>query len=99
MKTKARIILCGLAMVIALCYVNFASAKSDFATGAGASAYVNLDFQIVIPRVVYFRVGTTGALNIDTINFGPTATEGATPGVVTGGTGGDVGSATFVLQN
>ena len=44
MKTKARIILFGLAMVIALFYVNFASAESNLATGAGPqSAAVNLD--------------------------------------------------------
>ena len=90
MKTKARIILFGLVLVMALCYTNFARAESDFATGVGANAVVNLDFQIVIPRFVYFRVGTAGATNIDTINFAPTATEVAT-GVVTGGTGGNVG--------
>ena len=45
MKTKARIILFGLVMVIALCYVSFAKADSNFATGAGPqSAAVNLVF-------------------------------------------------------
>ena len=92
MKTKARITLFGLVMLIALCYANFANAESNSATGAGPqSAAVNLDFQIVIPRFVYFRVGTVGAGNIDTINFNPTPTEVTTPGAVTAGTGGDVG--------
>ncbi len=91
MKTKARITLFGLVMVIALCYVNLARAESNFATGAGASASARLDFQIVIPRFVYFRVGTAGAGNIDTINFNPTATDVATPGALTAGTGGDAG--------
>lgn len=89
MKTKARMILFGLVLVIALCYANFASAESSFATGAGPqSASVNLDFQIVIPRFVYFQVGTAGA--IDRINFNPTATDVATPGAITAGTGGDL---------
>ena len=45
MKTKARIILLGLVMVIALCYVNFANAESNFATVAGPqSTAVNLVF-------------------------------------------------------
>ncbi len=75
-------------MVIALCYVNFANADTDFATGAGATASVDLDFQIVIPRFIYFRVGTVGSIN--TINFSPTATEVAT-GATINGTGGDAG--------
>jgi len=92
MKTKARITLFGLVMVIGLCYANFASAESNFATGAGPqSAAVNLDFQIVIPKFIYFRVGPAGALNIDTINFNPTATDVTTPGAITAGTGGDAG--------
>ena len=94
MKTKARITLLGLVMVISLCYVNFANAESNFATGAGPqSAAVRLDFQIVIPKFIYFRVGTAGAGAgfIDTINFSPTAIEVATPGAITAGTGGDVG--------
>ncbi len=56
MKTKARIILLGLVMAIALCYVNFANAESNSAIGAGATASARLDFQIVIPPFVYFRV-------------------------------------------
>ena len=90
MKTKARIILLGLVMAIVFCYANSGRADSNFATGAGAqSAAVNLDFQIVIPRFIYFRVGTVGI--VDTINFAPTATDVATPAAVTAGTGGDAG--------
>ena len=45
MKTKARIILFGLVMVIALCYVNFANAENNSAAGHGPqSAAVNLVF-------------------------------------------------------
>ena len=51
MKTKARITLLGLVMIIALCYVNFANAESNSATGTGATASARLDFQIVIPHL------------------------------------------------
>ena len=94
MKTKARITLFGLVMVIALCYVNFANAESNFATGGaagsgGAGASVNLDFQITIPSFIFFRVGSSGVV-IDQINFNPSATDVATPGAITTGTGGDL---------
>ena len=91
MKTKARITLLGLVMVITLCYVNFASADSDFAIGSPATASVDLDFQIVIPNFIYFRVGTAVPGTVDVINFNPTATDVATPAAVTAGTGGDAG--------
>jgi len=91
MKTKARITLLGLVMVIALCYVNFANAESNFETGAGATADARLNFEIVIPPFVYFRVSAAGAGTIDTINFSPTATDVYTGGGTTAGTGGDVG--------
>ena len=102
MKTKARIILFGLVMVIALCYANFASAESNFATGGaagsgGAGASVNLDFQIVIPQFILFRVGSNAAV-IDQITFSPTATEVATPGAITGGTGGDLTGGRVTLS-
>ena len=89
MKTKARIILLGLVMAIALCYANSVRADSSSATGANATASVNLDFQILIPRYIYFRVGTAGMVN--TINFQPSAADMATPGALTNGTGGDAG--------
>lgn len=93
MKTKARIILLGLVMAIALCYVTSVRAESNFATGAaaqsaGAGASVNLDFQIIIPQFIFFRVGSAAA--IDQITFNPTATDVATPGAITAGTGGDL---------
>ena len=86
MKTKARIILLGLVMAIAFCYATSVRAESSFAIGSPAIASVNLDFQIVIPRFIYFRVGTVGS--VDTINFAPTPTDVYT-GTTIGGTGGD----------
>ena len=102
MKTKARIILLGLVMAIALCYVNLANAESNFATGGvagsgGAGVAVNLDFQIVIPQFIYFQVGTGGAA-IDQIQFAPTASDVATPGAITTGTGGDLTGGRVTLS-
>ena len=79
MKTKARIILLGLVMAIAFCYVTSVRAESNSAIGAaaasgGAGAAVNLDFQIVIPAFIYFQVGSSGAV-VDQIQFAPTAAE------------------------
>lgn len=46
-----------------------AMAESDFVTGNGAlSANADLNFQVVIPRFISFRVGTTGA-TVDTVEF------------------------------
>jgi len=79
MKTKARITLFGLVMVIALCYANFANAESNVATGVaaqsgGSGASAMLNFRIVIPEFIYFRVGSSGG-TIDTVNFEPTADD------------------------
>ena len=78
-------------MVMALCYTNSANADSDFAIGSPATASVDLDFQIVIPNFIYFRVGTAVAGTVDTITFTPTAAEVAT-GAITAGAGGDAGA-------
>ena len=100
MKTKARIILLGLVMAIALCYVTSVRAESSFVTGGaaqsgGTGAAVNLDFQITIPSFLYFRVGSIAAT--DQIQFAPTADEVATAATTTG-TGGDLGSGTVTVS-
>ena len=43
-------------------------AESDFAFGAGNAASARLDFQIVIPRFLLFRVGTAGS-TVDLVTF------------------------------
>lgn len=101
MKTTSKIFILGLVMVMALCYTNSANAESNFATGAaaqsgGAGAAVNLDFQIVIPAFIYFRVGSDLAA-IDQIQFAPTADEVATA-ATTAGTGGDLGNGTVTVS-
>jgi hypothetical protein len=90
-----------LAGVAALALPLMASAESNVQTGAataapGATAHV--DFQIVIPKILYLRVGTgssytTGALTsngaIDLVTFSPTAAQVGS-GTAVAGTGGDL---------
>lgn len=78
----------------------WADEESDVAVGGSASASVDLDFEIVIPEFIYFRVGT-GALNgvdtgtVDTIRFEPTGTEMANGATVNAtATSGDAGNGT-----
>ena len=75
------------------------NAASTVATGNGAlTAAAQVQFQIVVPQVLYLRVGTgssytTGALTtnnaVDTITFSPTTGQLASGGAVAG-TGGDL---------
>ena len=79
-----------------------ANAESTTTTGAGAlSTAARLDFSIVIPRFLSFRVGTAGA-TIDQITFSPTAAVvgNSTPVAGTGGdAAGGSGSNVSVLGN
>ena len=75
-----------------------ASAASTYTTGTGTlTAAAQVDFSVVIPQILYLRVGTgssytTGSLTtvstVDLITFSPTAAQVGTPAVVAG-TGGD----------
>ena len=90
-----------LAGAVALALPLLASAESNVQTGAataapGATAHV--DFTIVIPKILYLRVGTgsaytTGALTsngtVDLITFSPTPAQVGN-GVAIAGTGGDL---------
>ena len=98
---KPSVALKTLAGVAALALPLMASAESNVQTGAataapGATAHV--DFQIVIPKILYLRVGTgssytTGALTsngaIDLVTFSPTAAQVGN-GTAVAGTGGDL---------
>jgi len=98
---KPSVALKTLAGVAALALPLLASAESNVQTGAataapGATAHV--DFTIVIPKILYLRVGTgssytTGALTsngaIDLITFSPTAAQVGS-GTAIAGTGGDL---------
>lgn len=63
-----------------------AQAESQFVDGAG-SASADLDFQITIPRMLFLRVGASGA-TVDEITFAPTAANLGLGAI--GGTGGDL---------
>ena len=79
----------------------FALAESNVQTGAATSspgATAHVDFQVVIPKILYLRVGTgssytTGALTstptIDLITFSPTSAQLGS-GTAIAGTGGDL---------
>jgi hypothetical protein len=77
-----------------------ASAESNFQTGAGAlTATAHVDFQIVIPKILFLRVGTGSAYNttavlasnpaVDLITFSPTLAQVGNS-VAVAGVGGDI---------
>ncbi len=92
MKTNTKILKAALAVSLGatLAAALPANAESTTVTGAGAlSAPAHLDFSIVIPRFLTFRVGTVGA-TIDQITFTPAAASVGNS-VPVAGTGGDAG--------
>ena len=82
-----------LAAALALAVAS-ASAHADSATASGApwSAATNLDFRIVIPGLLYFRVGTDIPGHINQITFSPTTANVGTSTPM-GGTGGDAAAS------
>ena len=86
MKAKGRIL--GIALAISLLFCSPSAADEDLAIGGaaqsgGAGAVVDLDFRIVIPEFIYFRVGA-GA-DVEIVEFAPDEDEvrnGATIGPV-----------------
>jgi hypothetical protein len=79
---------------------------SGVATAAPGGATAHVDFQIVIPKILYLRVGTgssytTGALTsvgtVDLITFSPTAAQVGS-GTAVAGTGGDLNGGTAGVE-
>jgi hypothetical protein len=71
-------------------------AESDLNTGAapGLSAAAKLDFRVVVPRIIFLRVGTgvnfadaLGALNTDRVDFALTAADVGSATAVAGAAG------------
>jgi hypothetical protein len=60
------------ALTVSLAVPQLVSAESVTATGASPSADARVDFRIIIPGVLRFRVGSAGG-GIDLIDFAPTA--------------------------
>ena len=65
-----------------------AHADATFGSGTPPSAAVNLDFSIVVPGLLYFRVGTDIAGHVNQLTFTPTTANVGTSAPM-GGTGGD----------
>ena len=71
-------------------HADTATATGAAAGSGGAGAQVDLQFRIIIPQFIFFRVGSTGT-TVDRIQFDPTTADVTTPGAVTNATsGGDV---------
>lgn len=51
-----------------------AMAESDFDTGNNPSASARLDFEVIIPRFISFRVGSAGS-TVDTVTFNVAGTD------------------------
>jgi hypothetical protein len=90
LKLKTLMTTTVIATAMAIPQVVMSDTASD--TGAGAlSAPVNLDFRVIIPKFLSFRVGTGGAGSIDLIEFDLTGLPvGDDTNVV--GSGGDAGA-------
>lgn len=82
------------AAALALVLPFAANAESDFNTGAGAlTANARVDFSIVVPKILYLRVGTGTNLAdntaVDLVTFTVPA-AGVGSGTAVAGTGGDL---------
>lgn len=94
MKSKKTFMVLGLVMVLVFCYAEFVGAQSGSASGTaagsgGAGVSVDLDFQIIIPSFIYFRVGSAGATK-DLVDFQPTQDDVATQATTNAFSGGTV---------
>ena len=73
MKNPCKHALIAAAIVVSIAVPQLAQAESTTATGAGTvSTDARVDFRIIIPGVLRFRVGSAAG-GIDLIDFGPTA--------------------------
>ena len=83
--------------------IPLAQAETGIATGAaaqsgGAGAQARLDFRIIIPEFIFFRVGTAGA-TIDEIEFQPTVNDVQTAAAgIAATSGGDVSPGVVTVQ-
>ena len=93
MKRYLKVIL-GVLLVVMIATVQ--PALADQSVSAGNSTAVDLNFEIIIPTFVYFRVGTALTGSVDLISFSPTANDVAT-GTTIGGAGGDLGGGAVTV--
>lgn len=93
-------------LALALASPMLASAESQLTIGAGSAA-ANLDFRVVIPRVLLLQVGTPGVGNVDLVEFnlgtiqpgagGQVAASGAAVPVRVLGNAGNIGLAATTI--
>jgi hypothetical protein len=86
--------------VLAVSAVSFSGAAfADSAAVTAGNAAARLDFQIVIPRVLSFRVGNATAGTVDLISFQPTAAQVGTGTAVAATAGsGDLGNGAVTAR-
>lgn len=90
----AKVVMTSLLAAAILSVAGSARAESNFQTGAGAlTATAHLDFQIIVPKMLYLRVGTgidrTTVATVDLISFTVPAANVGDASVIAG-TGGDL---------
>jgi hypothetical protein len=90
------------ALLVAAAIAGDARAESNFQTGAGGlTATTHLDFQIVIPKMLYLRVGTgvdrTTVATVDMITFTVPAAHVGDSSVIAG-TGGDLSAGVVTAR-
>ncbi|MFZ3323975.1 MAG: hypothetical protein WA190_16500 [Usitatibacter sp.] len=105
MNTNLRKNLLKTAVAIAVAAPLFANAESAFTTGAGSpiTAAAHLDFQIIIPKVLFLQVGTGTAnaanATINQIAFTvPAANVGDSSLIVASAASGDLGNGTVTAR-
>lgn len=93
-STMKKIVMTSLLAATVLAVAGSARAESNFQTGVGAlTATTHLDFQIIVPKMLYLRVGTgvdrTTVATVDLISFTVPAANVGDASVIAG-TGGDL---------
>jgi hypothetical protein len=93
-STMKKIVLTSLLAATVLAVAGSARAESNFQTGVGAlTGTTHLDFQIIVPKMLYLRVGTgvdrTTVATVDLISFTVPAANVGDASVIAG-TGGDL---------
>jgi hypothetical protein len=103
MKTNSLLTKTALALALAAPFI--ANAESTFTTGAGTpiTASAHLDFQIVIPKVLFLQVGTGTAdatnATINQIAFTvPAASVGNSTAIAASLASGDIGNGTVTAK-
>jgi len=85
------------AVVAGLLVCGTASAEEDQVSGTGSSATVHLDFRVVVPGVLRFRVGSAGS-TINLVEFDPTVSDLQNGNTSVAGSFGDLGNGQVSVE-